>query len=205
MSNAKRRTYSAEPGRVEVREPTDDDGSDGLFRIRMPVSSTMEARDGEAFTRDRLEGWTRQIEAGDVGVFLDHGRSVGESRYSALGKLGYWDDPDELRDNWRVDREFDPEFRAFVEECPERLLQKLLFRTEAPGPPKEVDISLDFTHGLSRFRIPITVLELIKAGWIDYRYAESHRTGFFWLPQSLHSNRSIESIAVSKLSQFEQK
>lgn len=93
MSNAKRRTYSAEPARVEVREPTDGDDSDGLFRIRMPVSSTMEARDGKAFSRDRLEGWTRQIEAGDVGVFLDHGRSVGDSRYSALGKLGYWDDP----------------------------------------------------------------------------------------------------------------
>ena len=93
MSNAKRRTYSADPGRVEVREPIDADDSDGLFRIRMPVSSTREARDGEAFSRDRLEGWVRQIEAGDVGVFLDHGRTVGESRYSALGKLGYWADP----------------------------------------------------------------------------------------------------------------
>jgi len=93
MSNPKRRTYSADPDRVEVREPTDDDDSDGLFRIRMPVSSTREARDGKAFTRDRLRGWVRQIEAGDVGVFLDHGRTVGESRYSALGKLGYWADP----------------------------------------------------------------------------------------------------------------
>lgn len=94
MSNAKRRTYSADPGRIEVRDPADADDGDGLFRIRMPVSSTLEARDGEAFSRDRLEGWVRQIESGDVGVFLDHGRSdVGGSRYSALGKLGYWADP----------------------------------------------------------------------------------------------------------------
>lgn len=89
-----RRTYSADPDRVAVREPTDEDDADGLFRIRMPVSSTAEARDGDAFSRDRLEGWVRQIDAGDVGVFLDHGRNhTTGSRYSALGKLGYWADP----------------------------------------------------------------------------------------------------------------
>lgn len=94
MSNAQRRTYSADPSRVEVRDATDEDDGDGLFRIQMPISSTMEARDGEAFTRDRLEGWVRQIESGDVGVFLDHGRNhTTGSRYSALGKLGYWADP----------------------------------------------------------------------------------------------------------------
>jgi len=61
-----RRTYSADPDRVAVREPTDEDDADGLFRIRMPVSSTAEARDGDAFSRDRLEGWVRQIDAGTV-------------------------------------------------------------------------------------------------------------------------------------------
>ena len=70
-----RRTYSADPDRVAVREPSDEDDADGLFRIRMPVSSTAEARDGDAFDRDRLEAWVRQIDAGDVGVFLDHGRN----------------------------------------------------------------------------------------------------------------------------------
>ena len=31
----------------------------------------------------------------------------------------------------------------------------------------------------------------LAAGRTDYRYAESHRTGFFWLPQSLHSSRYL--------------
>jgi len=85
-----RTRHEADPDHVEVRE---EDG-DGLFRIRMPVTSTAEARDGVAFDRDRLEGWTRQIETGGVGVFLDHGRNeTTGSRYSALGKVGYWDAP----------------------------------------------------------------------------------------------------------------
>jgi len=86
-----RNTHNAEPGEVSVRD-VDADG-DGLFRVRMPVSSTTEARDGEAFTRDRLRGFREQIAAGDVGVFLDHGRNESTgSRYSALGKVGYWAD-----------------------------------------------------------------------------------------------------------------
>jgi hypothetical protein len=91
--DAQHRQFNPDPGDVEVRQP---EGGDGMFRIRLPVSSTAEARDGEAFERDRLEGWVRQIETGDVGVFLDHGRNfdVAESRYSALGKIGYWDDPE---------------------------------------------------------------------------------------------------------------
>lgn len=85
--------FQADSDRVSVREGEDD--GDGLFRVRMPVSSTAEARDGDAFTRDRLRGFADQIADGDVGVFLDHGRSgLGSSRYSALGKVGYWTDAD---------------------------------------------------------------------------------------------------------------
>jgi hypothetical protein len=88
-----RTRFEAQPGAIEVRQEEDD--PEGLFRIRMPVSSTAEARDGKAFDRDRLEGYRQQIEAGDIGVFLDHGRSpLGDSRYSALGKVGYWTAPD---------------------------------------------------------------------------------------------------------------
>jgi hypothetical protein len=87
-----RSRHDADPDRVEVRAGED---GDGLFRVRMPVSSTTEARDGDTFTRDRLAGFRDQIEAGDVGVFLDHGRNVETgSRYSALGKVGYWDSPE---------------------------------------------------------------------------------------------------------------
>ena len=88
-----RRRFQASGDDVEVRQPEGTDDDDGLFRVRMPVSSTTEARDGEAFGRERLDGFARQIESGDISVFLDHGRSLGESRYSALGKVGYWDDP----------------------------------------------------------------------------------------------------------------
>jgi hypothetical protein len=87
-----RRHFTADGDAVEVREPEGADDGDGLFRIRMPVSSTQEARDGEAFTREKIDGFREQIADGDVGVFLDHGRSgPGTSRYSALGKVGYWD------------------------------------------------------------------------------------------------------------------
>jgi hypothetical protein len=88
-----RQTFEARPGDAEVRQP---EGEDGLFRVRLPVTSTAEARDGVAFDRDRVEGFREQIDDGDVGVFLDHGRNydVAESRYSALGKIGYWDDPE---------------------------------------------------------------------------------------------------------------
>jgi hypothetical protein len=90
-----RRTHEADPDAVSVRDPeTVDEDAEGLFRIRMPVTSTGEARDGEAFTRDRVEGFREQIEAGRVPLFLDHGRGgPGETRYSQLRKVGYWDAP----------------------------------------------------------------------------------------------------------------
>ena len=85
--------FQASGDAISVREGEGD--GDGLFRVRMPVSSTAEARDGEAFTRDRIEGFRDQIASGDVGVFLDHGRNeTTGSRYSALGKVGYWDTAD---------------------------------------------------------------------------------------------------------------
>lgn len=88
---AQRAHFKASSDAIEVRDEDDD----GLIRIRMPVSSTAEARDGEAFTRERVAGFRDQIESGDIGVFLDHGRSgITPARYSALGKVGYWADPE---------------------------------------------------------------------------------------------------------------
>ena len=90
-----RRTHDAAPEAVSVRDPDPEgDDAEGLFRIRMPVTSTGEARDGEAFTRERIEGFRDQIAAGRVPLFLDHGRGgPGETRYSQLRKVGYWDAP----------------------------------------------------------------------------------------------------------------
>jgi|APHM01.1.fsa_nt_gi hypothetical protein len=88
-----RTVHEADPGEVEVRDPDGVDES-GLFRIRMPVSSTGEARDGDAFSRDRLDGFAEQLRGERVPLFLDHGRGgPGETRYGQLRKVGYWDDP----------------------------------------------------------------------------------------------------------------
>lgn len=101
---AQRAYHSPDPDRIEVRDV--DDPEDGLMTIRMPISSTAEARDGDAFGRDRLEGWAEQIRDGSVPAFLDHGHNmdVSGSRYSSTGKVGYLADPElEERDDGETD------------------------------------------------------------------------------------------------------
>ncbi|WP_256394109.1 hypothetical protein [Natronoarchaeum rubrum] len=101
---AQRAYHSPDPDRVEVRDV--DDPEDGVMTIRMPISSTAEARDGKAFDRRRLEGWAEQIREGTVGAFLDHGRNpdVAGSRYSSTGKVGYLDEPELVeRDDGETD------------------------------------------------------------------------------------------------------
>lgn len=91
-----RHTHEADPGRVTLR---DVDDAEGMFAIRMPVTSTAEARDGIAFDREKVEGFGEQIENERIPLFLDHGRNaVSGSHYSALGKVGYLDAP-ELEEN----------------------------------------------------------------------------------------------------------
>jgi hypothetical protein len=93
MTAPQHRTYRPDPDAVSVRAPEADE--DATFVVRMPVTSTGEARDGEAFTRDRVEGFRDQIRGGTVPVFLDHGRNEQTgSRYSAVGKVGYLANPD---------------------------------------------------------------------------------------------------------------
>ncbi len=91
MSEIQTRRYSAAPENIEVRDP---DGVEGVFRVRLPLSSTTEARDGDAFSRKKLEGFRDQInDDGSIGVFIDHGRNFATgSRYSATGKAGRWRD-----------------------------------------------------------------------------------------------------------------
>lgn len=80
--------------RVTVRE-TDEDGT---FSVRMPLASTGEVRNqgDDPLSREELDGMRQQIEEQAVGVFLDHGSNmdIGGSRYSAVGKVGEWADPD---------------------------------------------------------------------------------------------------------------
>jgi hypothetical protein len=93
-----RRARSHAPDRIELRDAADLDGvddDDGVMVLRMPVTSTAEARDGEAFDRDRVEGIAEQIEQRRIPLFLDHGRNEATgARYSALGKVGYLRNPD---------------------------------------------------------------------------------------------------------------
>lgn len=91
--------HQPDPSRVTVH---DLDGDDGTFAVRMPIVSSGEVRnenDG-AFTRDELEGMAQQIEERGLSVFLDHGKSeLGGSKYSAIGKVGEWTNPEVVGNN----------------------------------------------------------------------------------------------------------
>jgi len=77
------------PDAVAVRD-IEDDGR--LYRLTAPISSTATARDGQAFSRDRLATFRDQInaESQPVPLMVDHGKSEvgGEARYSVLGRVG---------------------------------------------------------------------------------------------------------------------
>lgn len=103
-----RTTHEADPDAVEVRQPESVDDEGDLFRIRMPVTSTAEARDGEAFGRDKVEGFRDQLQATRIPLFLDHGRGgPGETRYSQLRKVGYWDNPELVDRNGATEMDAD--------------------------------------------------------------------------------------------------
>jgi hypothetical protein len=81
--------HEPSPGDVSVRSDGDAAGGDEMYSIRLPISSTAVARDGDAFSADRLRGFADQIEGRTVPVFLSHGRSgLSAERYGALGKVG---------------------------------------------------------------------------------------------------------------------
>jgi len=84
------RTHDAAPETVRL---VDDDTDDGLFRVRMPITSTGEARDGVAFERSKIEGFRDQIAGESVPAFLNHGRNPARPRYGAGGKIGYLANP----------------------------------------------------------------------------------------------------------------
>lgn len=87
--------YHADAERVTLRKEATDDGT---FVVRMPIASTGEVRNegDEPLARDAVEGMARQIDAESPPVFLDHGQNatLTGSRYSALGKIGEWTDPE---------------------------------------------------------------------------------------------------------------
>jgi len=86
--------HQPDPTRVTLREEVDSE--DGVFSVRMPLASTGEVRNegDEPLTEEELRGMAEQVNSRGVGVFLDHGTNmdIGGSRYSAVGKVGEWED-----------------------------------------------------------------------------------------------------------------
>jgi len=87
--------HQSDPGRVQLRE---DEDSDGVFVVRMPLASTGEVRNegDDPLSREEIKGMAEQVDSRSPGVFLDHGMNadVAGSRYSATGKVGEWQNPD---------------------------------------------------------------------------------------------------------------
>ena len=84
-------SYDPDAAEITVREDGRDIPTrDGFMTVTLPISSDRRARDGEAFSADRLRGFRQQIDGERmVPVFLQHGRSeLSEDRYGALGKIG---------------------------------------------------------------------------------------------------------------------
>lgn len=82
--------FRADPGDVEIKEP-DDETADSRRKIRMPVSSTAQDRDGDQFSEDGLEDLQQQFNDEKIPMFLDHGRGSRGSYYGTLGIVGRWD------------------------------------------------------------------------------------------------------------------
>ncbi|WP_115863925.1 glycerol kinase GlpK [Halorussus litoreus] len=91
------------------------------FRTR-DVVAAMEADAGVELTRLKVDGgavknnFLCQLQADALGADIvrpavDETTALGAA-YAAGLAVGYWDDLDELRANWRVDREFSPEMDA---------------------------------------------------------------------------------------------
>lgn len=89
------------------------------------VAEAMEADAGIDISSLQVDGgavknnFLCQLQANIVGTDIvrpevDETTALG-SAYAAGLAVGYWDDPDELRDNWRVDREFTPDEDASVD------------------------------------------------------------------------------------------
>lgn len=81
--------FRSDPGDVEIKEA--DDKADGRRKVRMPVSSTAQDRDGDQFSEDGLEDLQRQFNEEKIPMFLDHGRGSRGSYYGTLGIVGRWD------------------------------------------------------------------------------------------------------------------
>lgn len=83
------------------------------------VAEAMEADSGIEMNRLKVDGgavknnFLCQLQSDIIGTDIvrpevDETTALG-SAYAAGLAVGYWSDLDELRDNWRVDREFEPE------------------------------------------------------------------------------------------------
>lgn len=93
QTHRKQTHFRAKAGRAEVRDAEDGDAT----RIRMPVSSSAEDRDGDVFSDKGLADLAKQLngEGERIPMFLNHGRG-GESAamYGVGDMVGHWDGAD---------------------------------------------------------------------------------------------------------------
>lgn len=72
------------------RSPLFDDGPD-VLQIRVPISSTSEDRDGDAFSERGLQSMLSQLETGKDPYYADHGLDAeGFRTYRVTDMLGKW-------------------------------------------------------------------------------------------------------------------
>lgn len=92
--SAHRHHYRAVGDAIQIREPEEVEGEDGVFEIRMPIASTGDVRneDDDPLTRGELEGFARQLSERSIGVFPAHGGDdmIASGRYSPFERLGNW-------------------------------------------------------------------------------------------------------------------
>lgn len=72
------------------RSPLFDDGPD-VLQIRVPISSTNEDRDGDAFSDQGLQSMLTQLQTGKIPYYADHGLDDdGFRTYRVIDMLGKW-------------------------------------------------------------------------------------------------------------------
>lgn len=86
-----RKSFSVDRANLRVWKEENDNGTEVTY-IEVPVSSTSQDRDGDAFSETGLENMKSQIDSGTVGMWLDHGLSAetGWPDYRVLEQIGGW-------------------------------------------------------------------------------------------------------------------
>ncbi|MDY7082492.1 MAG: hypothetical protein SXQ77_08840, partial [Halobacteria archaeon] len=86
-----RKAFAVERSNLKVWKEENESGTE-VTHIEVPVSSTAQDRDGDAFSEEGLEDLKRQLDSGTIGMWLDHGLSPETMfpDYRTLEQIGGW-------------------------------------------------------------------------------------------------------------------